>query len=67
MIEKKYRITVDKTTQLKKPIKEEIKKIHQRLINAEETTIPEFMEFIDHTLLMLLLPIQKPLIKCIKI
>ena len=47
MIEKKYRITVDKTTQLKKPIKKEIKKIHQRLINAEEITIPEFIEFMD--------------------
>ena len=46
MIEKKYRITVDKTTQLKKPMKKEIKKIHQRLIDAEEITIPEFMEFI---------------------
>ncbi len=46
MIEKKYRITVDKTTQVKKPIKKEIKEIHKRLIDAEETTIPEFMEFI---------------------
>ncbi len=46
MSEKKYRITVDKTTQVTKPNKKEIKEIHKRLIDAEETTIPEFMEFI---------------------
>ena len=45
---KKYRITVDKTKQVKKPERDETDRIYYRLIDAEETTIPEFMEFIDN-------------------
>lgn len=48
MSEKKYRITVDKTTQVKKPKRDETDRIYYRLIDAEETTIPEFIEFIDN-------------------
>jgi hypothetical protein len=39
---------VDKTKQVKKPEKKEIKEIHKRLIDAEEITIPEFIEFMDN-------------------
>lgn len=46
MIEKKYRITVDKTKLVQKPEREEIDRIYSRLINAEETTIPDFIELI---------------------